>query len=113
MFDFNDFNRDDSFYNQFSAEPDDMGDFTNTLMIITSVLKNLDFDSYLKSGHELMMKIFNMTSLEPTPENEQALNVVMSLIAHIYAMLGVLDSKEEYFEFFDNTVMYPMINGGK
>lgn len=112
MFDFDDFNRDENFYNNFTPEAQDDNEFVNCLMIITSMLKNLDYDSYLRSGHELMMKVFNMTNLEATDENEPALNVVMSLLSHIYALLSFKENTENYFDFFDKSVIYPMLNGG-
>lgn len=112
MFDFNDFNRDDKFYEDFVPESQDDNEFTNSLMVITSMLKELDYSSYLKSGHELMMKVFNMTTLEPNEKNEPALNVVMALLSHIYAMLSFYESPDEYFKFYDRAVIYPMINGG-
>lgn len=112
MFDFNDFNRDDKFYEDFVPEAQDDNEFTNCLMVITSMLKDLDYSSYLKSGHELMMKVFNMTTLEPNEKNEPALNVVMSLLSHIYAMLSLNEDPDGYFAFFDRAVIYPMINGG-
>jgi hypothetical protein len=112
MFSMDDFNKDDDFYNNFDPTNIDMGDFGNVLMTITHMLKNLNYDNYLKSGHDLMMKIFNMTSLDPTDENEQPLNVVMALLSHIYAMLSVNEDRDEYFSYFDQSVIYPMINGG-
>lgn len=112
MFDFNDLNRDDDFYANFEVEPDDDGEFLSCLMLTTSLLKELNYDDYIKSGHQLMMKIFNMTGLKPNQDSEQALNVLMCLLSHLYAMLAHNENRENYFKYFDSTVIYPMMQGG-
>lgn len=105
-----DFSRDESYY-QNIEQTEDVGNFTNTLMTITHFLKSIDFENQMKSGHELMMKIFNMTNLDESQDNEEALNVIMSLISHVFTMLTVNreEDRENYFAFFDETIMYPLI----
>lgn len=110
MFNFEDFEEDSLFYqNKFFDEQVDMGTFPSSLMMITNALKNIDYDSNLKSGHHLMMKIFNMTGLEFNDSNEEALNTIMGLVAHVFALLMTCDNKESYFNYFDNTIIRPMI----
>lgn len=113
MFDFDDFEKDEDFYKSVSFdESTEMGDFPSTMMMVTNALKSVDFDSTLKGGHHLMMKIFNMTGLEATEDSEQVLNVVMSLISHLFALLLTCEDRESYFNYFDQTVVYPMMNTG-
>jgi len=112
MFSMDDFNKDKDYYENFKSV-DNLGEFPTYLMLVTHKLKEINLDETTKSGHELMMKIFNMTGLSLIDENEQALNVVMALISHIYAMIVFFENQDSYFEYFDNTVIYPMINGGK
>ena len=112
IFNMDDFNQDDEFYRKM-PDAGDLGDFTNILMHLTSVLKNIDYDQPLRAGHEFMMTVFNMTGLEAAEKSEQPLNVVMSLISHIFAILLFTNNKEEYFEYFDQTVIYPMLEEGK
>jgi len=110
MFNFEDFEEDGLFYqNRFFDEKVDMGNFPSSLMMITNALKNIDYDSTLKGGHHLMMKIFNMTGLEFNDSNEEALNIIMGLVSHVFALLMTCDNKESYFNYFDNVIIRPMI----
>ena len=109
-----DFNNNEDFYK--SIEPtdvDDMSDLATFLMLVTNSLKQVDYENNIKSGHELMMKIFNMTNLSLEQTNEDALNVIMALISHIYAMLMFVDDRRKYFEYFDEAVIYPILNRAK
>jgi hypothetical protein len=108
IFNMDDFSKDSDFYDSIPLEKD-LGDFKNIMMHLTSVLKNINYEEPLKSGHELMMKVFNMTELAGIEENEKPLNVVMALISHLFAVLIFTEDKEEYFNFFDQVVMYPML----
>lgn len=108
MFSMDDFDENVKF--DINMEDDGMADFTNVLMSITHVLKTIDHDNITKSGQDLMMKVFNMTGLDATVENEQVLNVVMSLITHIFASLTTHPDRNEYFKYFDEIVMYPLLN---
>ena len=113
MFDFDDFEKDEDFYQSVSFdESTEMGDFPSTMMMVTNALKNVDFDSTLKGGHHLMMTIFNMTGLEASDANEQVLNVIMALISHSFALLLTCEDREAYFSYFDQTVVYPMMRLG-
>lgn len=111
IFDINDFNKDDDYYNNFDIEPEDMGDFLNVIMTLTHSLKSLDHDNFIKSGHQLLMKVFNMTHLEANEGNEQALNVIMGLVAHTYSLISSMsdDDRDHYFDAFDKNVIYPML----
>ena len=113
MYDFDDFNKDPSYYENLIPDPSDLAEFTSSLMLVTHMLKNLDDTDSVKSGHEFMMKIFNMSGLEGTEEDEPALNVIMCLLSHVVALLTTAPSKEEYFKYFDNTVIYPMMKIGE
>lgn len=104
-----DFNQDDEFYWQL-PEGKDIGDFLVLMMHLTSVIKKVNFDDTLRGGHEFMMTVFNMTGLEAEEKNEQVLNVTMGLISHIFALLLFIDDRDKYFNYFDETVIYPMIN---
>lgn len=79
------------------------------MMLVTNALKQIDYNSSMKSGNELMMKIFNMSNLAFNDENDDAFNVMMALISHIYAMLLFINEKDDYFNFFDQAVINPMI----
>lgn len=103
-----DFNRDQEFYNNIPAD-DDLGELASYLMLVTNALKSIKFDGQTTGGQELMMKIFNMTNLELKKENETALNVIMALLSHIYAMLTFMTNKDEYFNFFDESVIYEIL----
>lgn len=108
MFSMDDFHRDEEFYNNIPAD-EDLGELASYLMLVTNALKSINFESYSMGGQELMMKIFNMTNLELKKENETALNVIMALLSHIYAMLIFMDNKQEYFNFFDESVIYEIL----
>lgn len=112
MFDFEDFEKDEDFYKNldFNIEDIDFGDFPSCLMIVTSALKSLDFKNSLQSGHHMMMRLFNMTGLEITEENEDVFNIIMSLLSHLFALLRTMEDTEKYFNYFDNAIIYPMTN---
>ena len=103
-----DFNRDQEFYNNI-PEDEDLGELASYLMLVTNALKSINFENNTAGGQELMMKIFNMTNLELKKENETALNVIMALLSHIYAMLIFMEHKDEYFKFFDESVIYEIL----
>jgi hypothetical protein len=91
----------------------DMGDLPSVLMVITNALKRINYDIFLKSTNDIMMQVFNMTNLEANDNNEDALNVVMCLLTHNFAMLNFIENKDMYFKYFDETVVYPLLGGGK
>lgn len=90
----------------------EMGELPSVLMIITNALKRIDYDIFLKSTNDIMMQVFNMTGLEANDENEDALNVVMCLLTHNFAMLNFIENKDMYFKYFDETVVYPLLEMG-
>lgn len=112
MFSWEDFekNNNDS---EHANHPADMGNLASFMMLVTNALKQVDFNYNIKSGNELMMKIFNMSNLSFNEENDDALNLMMALISHIYAMLLFMDDRNKYFQFFDNAVVMPLINNTK
>lgn len=109
MFSFEDFNKEPEFYTNINPDPNDLADFTSSLMIVTHMLKNIDHKDGIRGGHEVMMKLFNMTGLTGTKEEEGALNVIMCLLSHVVAMLTVNEERDKYFEYFDNVVIYPLL----
>ena len=113
MYDFDDFNRGPEYYENIKPNPDDMSNFASSLMLVTNMFKNLDPEDGVQGGHEVMMKLFNMTGLEGTEDDEDALNVIMCLLSHLVAMLPMLEDKDAYFEYFDQTVIYPLLNHTK
>jgi hypothetical protein len=40
------------------------------------------------------------------------LNVVMCLLTHNFAMINFIENKEMYFDYFDQTVVYPLLSLG-
>jgi hypothetical protein len=94
------------------AKSVDMGDVPSVLMVITNALKNINYDEFIKSTNDVMMQIFNMTNLEADENNEDALNVVMCLLTHNFAMINFIENKEMYFDYFDQTVVYPLLSLG-
>lgn len=90
----------------------DMGDLPSVLMVITNALKNINYDEFIKSTNDVMMQCFNMTNLEANDENEDALNVVMCLLTHNFAMINFIEDKQKYFNYFDETVIYPLLSLG-
>jgi len=90
----------------------EMGELPSVLMIITNALKRIDYDIFLKSTNDIMMQVFNMTGIEANDDNEDALNVVMCLLTHNFAMLNFIENKDMYFKYFDETVVYPLLEMG-
>jgi hypothetical protein len=109
MFSMDDFEKGNEYYENLSDSYKEMNDFVESLMLITHALKNIDYSETVKSGDVLMMKIFNMTNLKLEEENEKAFNVIMGLITHAVSTLFFMRNTEEYFDFFDQTIIYPMI----
>lgn len=110
MFSMDDFEKGNEFYENLKPSYQDMEGFSSLLMVITHAFKNIDYDNLVKSGDVMMMRLFNMTNLSMEDNNEEAFNVVMALLTHIFSMLSFIKDKDEYFQFFDKAVMYPMIN---
>lgn len=109
MFSWEDFENNNN-NSEHPGHPEDLGNLANFMMLVTNALKQVDFNLNIKSGNELMMKIFNMSNLSFSEENDDALNLMMALVSHIYAMLLFMDDRSKYFQFFDNAVVMPMIN---
>ena len=110
MFSMDDFEKGNEYYENLSDNYKEMRDIVESLMLVTHAFKNIDYSEIVKSGDVLMMKIFNMTNLKLEDGNEQAFNVIMGLVTHFVSALYFMKNSEEYFEFFDRTIIYPMLN---
>lgn len=100
----------DNYYSDVDSNVDD-SDFIESLMVLSNILKNTNFTSNMKDSSHFMMKIFNVSQLDVDEKNEPALNLIIGLIMHIYALMGHVQNKEEYFNFIDENVILPLLKG--
>lgn len=114
FFSMDDFDKDNEYYEKGFGGIDDIDDssFIETLMVLSSIMKSTNFTSEIKDSAHFMMKIFNVSQLDVEEENEPALNLIIGLIMHVYALMQHVNNKDEYFNYIDQTIIAPLMEEG-